>query len=355
MIRYKIRMGENEMLNRDVSRVFSFIMIIIFCLGILMGCTTRQNQDNENIVIGYSMTSLRDPIWQKNNEAMLQKAEELGVELRTVIANNNIARQIAQSKELVDQGVDVLIIVPTDSNATSEIVDYAHSKGVPVIAYEGLIYDAPLDAYVSADHEEVGRQQAEYVTKINPTGNYVYIGGAPNSPTAVSLRKGALEALQSYIDAGEIRLVLDKMTADWSPALAREYMTDALDITNNNITAVIAANDRLADAVNTALTEKGLEGQVLVTGGDADLAALRRIVQGLQTMTVFEPIDELTSTVLNTAITLAKNEKPPTNTTVYNGQVEVPSYLIKPIAVDKDNMLDIIIRPGYETFEDVYL
>lgn len=331
---------------------------LLLCLGGFIGCSTRQNQsfetNNERIVIGYSMDTLREERWKRDRDAMIQKAQQLGVDLRILVANSNDARQIAQSKELVDQGVDVLIVAPHNAEVTSEIVEYAHSKGIPVLSYDRLIQNADVDAFVSVDHEQVGRQQAEYVTKIAPTGNYVYIGGAPTDSNVPLLRKGALEVLQPYIQQGQIQLVLDKMAEEWSPSLAREYMREALDKTNNNITAVIAANDNLAGAVNTALTEKGLQGKVLITGMDADLAALRRIVNGLQTMTVLKPIDPLTSTALEVAIALAKNQTVPANAVIYNGKTEVPSYLVQPVVVDQQNILDTIITPGYETFENIY-
>lgn len=346
------------MRNQILSRITLVYLGLVFSLAILVACTTRQNQQdqqNQNkIVIGVSMDTLREERWQRDQQAMIKRAQELGMDIRILSANGSDALQIAQAKSLVDTGVDVLIVIPHNAEIAAEIVEYAHEKGVPVIAYDRLIQNSDLDAYISYDNEKIGQFQVEYLAKMAPTGNYVYIGGASIDNNAKLLRKGVQDALQPYLQTGEIKLVYDEMTDNWSPSIAQQHMEKALEDNNNNIAAVIAANDNLAGGVIAALAEQQLAGKVPVAGMDADLAGLRRIVEGTQTMTIYKPTAQLVNTALEIASALAKNEKFDANAAVYNGKIEVPSVLIEPTVVDQSNIMDTVIKEGYQSYEKVY-
>lgn len=342
------------MKNKILIRIFLCIGLAGLFGGALTGRTVRQNEQNQKkIKMGYAMSNLRSEYFQKTKEVLEQKAEELGVDLTILSANNNHLIQMAQAQSLIDSGVDVLMVTPYNAELSAEIVEYAHQKGVPVLAYDRLILNSDLDAYVSANHEKAGQLQAEYLTKIIPKGNYVYIGGPSTDYNSELLRKGALEVLQPFIDRGDIKLVLDEKMTDWQAILAQVYMAQSLKANNNDISAVIAANDSLAEGAIAALSQEQLEGKVPVVGMDANIAALQRIVEGTQAMTVYKPVGQVVDAALDAAVTLAKKEKLNANAAVNNGQKEVPSILIDPIAVDKNN-IDIVIREGYQSYEEVY-
>ena len=160
--------------------------------------------------------------------------------------------------------------------------------------------------------------------------------------------------LRPYIERGDITIVYDQWTKDWTPVNAQANMEEALRTTNKQIDAVIAANDATAGGAIQALTAAGLAGQVPVAGQDADLAGVQRIVTGTQTMTVYKPIQMLSQEMAELAVAMAKGEDVSAEQKVNNGKIEVPSVLLTPIAVDKHNVDSTVIFDGFHSFKDVY-
>ena len=214
--------------------------------------------------------------------------------------------------------------------------------------------NANIDLYVSFDNEEVGELQAKDITKLVPKGKYVYIGGADTDNNAHLFKKGVFNVLQPLIDNGDIKIVYDQWTKDWTPANALVNMQDALKANHNQIDAVIAANDATAGGIILALKEQGLAGKIPVAGQDAELAAVQRIVKGTQTMTVYKPIKALTMKTADLAVKMAKGEKLSATRKVNNGKIEVPSVFLSPIGVDKLNLDATIIADGYHSRQDIY-
>lgn len=311
-------------------------------------------KDDASVRIGFSMDTLLEERWLKDRDLFKEAVEELGVEVEIVAANGDDALQISQAETLIQSGIDLLVIVPHNAAATAAIVHKAHLAGIQVIAYDRLVKNAELDMYVSFDNEQVGKMQAEAMTALVPKGNYVFIGGAITDNNAHLLKKGVFKVLQPYIERGDIHVVYDQWTKDWTPANAQANMEQAIRTTNGQIDAVIAANDATAGGAIEALNEYGLAGQIPVAGQDADLAGVQRIVAGTQTMTVYKPIRMLTQKVAEIAVAMAKGENVTANQQVNNGKKEVPSVLLPPIAVNIDNLESTVIEDGFHTTEDVY-
>lgn len=309
----------------------------------------------EPLVIGFTMDTLLEERWKKDRDLFVEAAEKLGAEVVVKSANGDDARQIAQAETMISQGVDVLVIVPHNAEATAAIVSKAHKAGIKVLSYDRLVTNADVDLYVSFDNIEVGRLQSEAIMKLVPKGNYVYIGGADTDNNARQFKEGAFNALQPSIDRGDIRVVYDQWSKDWKPVYASENMREALEANGTaGIDAVIVANDATAGSAVQVLKEHGLAGRIPVAGQDADLAAIRRIVAGTQTMTVYKPIGRLAEQTAQLAIALAKGEQPVVTRRVNNGKIEVPSVLLPPIAVDASNIDKTVIADGFHTREDVY-
>lgn len=352
-----------------ISRIILFALVLIF---ITSGCeeevtkvtevkqtepvtiTKPVKSDDEKIKIGFSMDTLQEERWIRDRDLFKESVEALGAEVEILAANGDDALQISQAETLISQGIDLLVIVPHNAEATAAIVHRAHEAGIKVIAYDRLVKNADIDLYVSFDNEQVGEMQAKAITKLVPKGNYVYIGGAVTDNNAILFKKGVFHVLQPLIDRGDIKIVYDQWTMDWNPANALANMEAALKANGNQIDAVIAANDATAGGVIQALTANGLAGKIPVAGQDAELAAVQRIVQGTQTMTVYKPIRSLTEKVAQLAVNLAKGEDIDAHRKVNNGKIEVPSVLLAPIAVDQLNIDDTIIADGFHSREDVY-
>ncbi len=318
------------------------------------GGSESSKKDDDKIVIGLSMDTLKEERWQRDKELFEAKVKELGGEVKTLAANGDDAVQLSQAEQLISEGVDVLVVIPHNAEASAPIVDKAHKEGIPVIAYDRLIKNADVDYYVSFDNVRVGEMQAQAIVERAPKGNYVYIGGADTDNNAHLFRQGAMNVLKPLEEKGDIKIVYDQFSKDWKPEEALKNMENALTANNNNIQAVVAANDGTAGGVIQALAAQGLAGKVPVSGQDADLAALQRIVEGTQTMTVYKPIKAIATKAAEMAVALAKGEKIETNQTVSNGKIDVPSVLLDPIAVTKDNVLDTVIKDGYHKLEDVF-
>jgi D-xylose transport system substrate-binding protein len=149
-------------------------------------------------------------------------------------------------------------------------------------------------------------------------------------------------------------VVFDAMAPEWKPENAERLMEEALKQTNGQVDAVICGNDGTAGGVIRALYRHGLAGKVIVAGQDADLAAILRIVQGTQLMTVYKPIRQLASQAAEIAVTMARGQQAPVNAKVNNGLKEVPAFLLKPIPVDRYNIRETVIKDGFHREEDIF-
>ncbi len=358
--------------NKNTSEylVYTIIMTVICCSMIFFGCTDTSNKEKSDtlqdgkvdssekkIKIGLSMDSLRVERWQKDRDIFIREAEKLGAEVIVQSADEDAVKQNEQAENMITQGVDVLVVIPKDSVASSQIVKAAHAEGVKVIAYDRLIRESEPDLYISFDNEQVGYLQAEYLLRHKPKGNYFLLGGDPGDNNAHLLRKGQLRALQSAIESEDIKLVADAKhwAVGWDRNDALNKTEQVLTQTNNQIDAVVASNDGTAGGVIQALEGQNLAGKVLVSGQDADIEACQRIAKGTQTMTVYKPIDLIATEAAHAAVALAKGEKVKKATQkINNGKVDVPSIILTPIQVDKDNLDKVIIEGGFHTREKVY-
>ena len=336
-----------------MSRRRAPLLLVLLALG--AGCAPKSDKADKPIVIGLSLDTLREERWQRDRDEFVRRAEELGAKVLVQAANNNDALQNSQAENLLTQGVDVLVVAPHNSETSATIVEAAHKAGVPVIAYDRLIRNSDVDLYISFDNFRVGQLQAGYAVERKPSGNYVLIAGAPTDNNAHMYRDGQLSVLQPYVDRGDITIVVDQWANDWLASEALKIMENALTRNNNQVAAVVVSNDALAGGALQALGEQKLAGSVVVTGQDAELSACQRIVNGLQSMTVYKPIKRLAARGAEVAILLAKKQPVPDATgALDNGFKQVPSLLIEPIAVDKDNMATTVIADGFHKMEDVY-
>ncbi|MFT2112348.1 D-xylose ABC transporter substrate-binding protein [Marinomonas sp. 2405UD68-3] len=304
--------------------------------------------------IGLLMSDLRLERWQKDRDLFTEAAESLGAKVYTQSANGDVRTQISQIENMISRGVDVLVIVPENGEVLSNVLAEAKSEGIKVLAYDRLIKFADIDLYVSFDNVRVGEMQAEALLKRTPTGNYFLMGGSPTDNNAKMFREGQMNVLQPAIDSKAINVVGDQWAMGWSAEAALNIMENGLTANNNNIDAVVASNDGTAGGAIQALAAQGLDGKVVISGQDADLAAMRRIVKGTQTMTVYKPIAKLAKTSAEMAMKLARNETISSSGYVNNGTKDVDAVLLAPVAVSKDNLDSTVIADGFHTRDDVY-
>jgi D-xylose transport system substrate-binding protein len=301
------------------------------------------------------MDTLMIERWLKDKETFISVAKSLGADTVDVQAAESKADvQNNQCENMITNGIDVLVVLPYDSDSTDVVVEAAHKAGVKVIAYDRMINNADVDYYVSYDNVKIGEMEASPLVEVAPKGNYVLLGGAPTDSTSKLLRQGQMNILQPYIDRGDIRIVADQWVKDWLPEEALKIVENALTANNNNVQAIVASNDGTAGGAIQALAEQKLAGKVAIGGQDVELAACQRIVEGSQTASVYaSPILEATAAA-EAAVKLAKGEKLEANATVNNGKKDVPSILLTPVLVTKENMMDTVIKDGFHKMEEVY-
>jgi D-xylose transport system substrate-binding protein len=304
--------------------------------------------------IGFSMDTLKEERWQRDKQLVEQRAKEVGAILDVQVANGDDAVQTKQADNMLTKGVDVLIVAPHNGEIAASIVEAAHRRGVPVIAYDRLIRDCDVDLYISHQVERMGEMQAEYALKKVPKGNYVLIGGSPSDYNALLLRKGQMNILEPAVKRGDVKIVSQQFAREWKAEEALRITEDALTKTGNKIDAIVASNDGTAGGAISALEAAGLAGKVLVTGQDAQKDAVQRIVRGTQSMTVYKQIQPLAFGAVDAAMKLARKEPLNTKDKINNGKKDVPAILLEPIAVDKTNLDATIIKDGYHKREDIY-
>ncbi|QRV25214.1 D-xylose ABC transporter substrate-binding protein [Marinomonas foliarum] len=304
--------------------------------------------------IGLLMSDLRLERWQKDRDLFTSAAEAMGAKVYTQSANGDVTTQISQIENMISRGVDVLVIVPENGEVLSNVLAEAKMEGIKVLAYDRLIKFADIDLYVSFDNIRVGEMQAEALLKRKPTGNYFLMGGSPTDNNAKMFRQGQMNVLQPAIDSKKIKVVGDQWAMGWSAEAALNIMENGLTANANKIDAVVASNDSTAGGAVQALAAQGLSGKVVISGQDADLAAMRRIVAGTQTMTVYKPISKLATTSAEMAVKLARGESINVNGQVNNGKKDVDAVLLTPISVNKDNLDSTVIADGYHSRSSVY-
>lgn len=298
--------------------------------------------------IGFCIDDLRVERWSRDRDYFVAAAEKLGAKVSVQSADASEQRQISQIENLISRGVDVIVIVPFNSKALTNVVAEAKKAGIKVVSYDRLILDADVDAYISFDNEKVGELQAQSVYNVRPKGNYFLLGGAPTDNNAKMLRQGQLKVLQPAIDRSDIKVVGSQWVPEWSASAALGIVENALTANNNKIDAVVASNDGTAGGAIQALAAQKLAGKVPVSGQDADLAAVKRVIAGTQTMTVYKPLKLIATEAAQLSVALAKGDKPKYNAQYDNGKKKVDTVLLQPTQLTKDNV-NLVVKDGFYT------
>lgn len=306
-----------------------------------------------DIKLGFSIDDLRVERWAKDRDYFIAAAKEAGAEVNVQSADANEQRQVSQIENMISRGVKTVAIVPFNSKVLGNIIADAKKAGIKVLSYDRLILNADVDAYITFDNERVGEMQAQGVIAKVAKGNFYLLGGAPTDNNAKFLREGQMKILKPLVDKGDIKIIGDQWVNDWLPANALSICENMLTAAKNDVQAVVASNDGTAGGCIQALAAQGLAGKVAISGQDADVAALKRIIDGTQSVTVYKPLKQIASEAAKLSIALAKGEKVAFTTQLDNGLKKVDTILLTPTILNKDNV-DLPIKDGQYTKEAVY-
>ena len=329
------------------------LTVLAAIFGMFLGGRLVQAQDGNNLKIGFSIEAMKGERWQTDLNAFEARAKQLGADVISSDAGGDDELQFKQVQDMIKSGIKVLVLLPHDTSKASRMVDAAKSANVKVLSYDRLVQNSDVDLYVSFDRVEIGRMQAEYLVKHAPKGNYVIIAGSPNDEGAKTLHDAQIKVLQPYIERGEIKVIADAYTKDWLPSEAYLAMLKAIDSAQGKITAVLASNDGLASGAIQALRERDLAGKVAISGQDADLAAIICIAQGTRTMTDYKLVTNEAARAAEEAVRLAKGETTHADGTTSNGKLKVPTIMLKPVVVTKDNIKTTVVKDGFQTLKSI--
>lgn len=344
-------MSRNETKINIMNYPVKLITLFFLSVFLLNSCFTNHKK---SVNVGLLIHSFDNERWENDRDFFVKKVEELGGTVKVEVADNDAGKQLGQAKSLLAGGAEVLVVVPVDQFAAAEIVKEAHAREVPVISYDRLIKNCKLDFYISTDNVKIGELQANYLTRIKPVGKYAIIGGANNDNNSVFLALGQMNELAPLIERGDIEVVYNEFTTDWSEEEGYNHTKNILKI-EIDVDAIIAGNDAIAMGVIKALREAGKEGEVLIAGMDADLENLQEIVAGHQTCTVYKPYEKLATTAAELAIKLGQGmngEK--TFQTISNGERLVPVVFHEGMIVNRENLKLTVISEGYQLEEEIY-
>jgi D-xylose transport system substrate-binding protein len=336
-----------------LTKLLRTVTVLFAMAAVVLNGQVAKAQDGKKLQIGFSIEAMKGERWQTDLDSFAARAKQLGAEVFSADANGNDEVQLQQVQDMIKAGIQVLVFLPHDAAMARRIAESAKAANVKVISYDRLVLNSDVDLYVSFDREEIGRMQAEALLKRAPSGNYVLIAGSPYDEGAKALHDAQMSVLQPHIDRGEIKVIADGYTKDWLATEAYLFMLKAIDSGQGNVAGVVASNDGLASGAIQALREHNLAGKVAVSGQDADLAAVICIAEGTQTMTVYKPIANEAATAAEEAVRLAKGEKTHADRTIGNGKIQVPTILLKPVLVTKDNIKATVVKDGFQTLKSI--
>jgi D-xylose transport system substrate-binding protein len=316
--------------------------------------STKKSAGTVGVLLPDSKSSTR---WENVDRPFLKKAfDAAGVKSVITNAEADKSAQQQQAEQAITNGAKVLLLVNLDSGSGAAIAAKAKSQGVKVIDYDRLTLKGDSDYYVSFDNTKVGELQGKGLVDClgNLNGQSIAeLNGSPTDNNATLFAKGYNSVVDPLYKSGKLKKAADQSVPDWDNQKALTIFEQMLQKTSNKIDGVLAANDGLGNAAISALKARKLK-QIPVTGQDATLEGIQNILNGDQCMTVYKAIKKETDAAAALAVQLLKGETPSNATAkVNNGNKDVPSILLQPVAVTKDTIKNYIGEADFPKKGDI--
>ncbi len=371
---------------KKAYRILTLILAICMLGGMLIGCntqgstsqaaesstaggtTTAQSNANSDVVIGVSLPSKELARCLKDQEYLTANLKDAGYSLDVQFAQGDANIQISQVENMITNGVDALIISPWDGSSMTKIAELAHENDIPVVSYDALILNSEfVEYYIADDLREIGATQARYIVeKLELEAgkgpfNLEIVAGDPADSNAPYFYNGAMDVLKPYIDKGSLvvqsgqKTFAETGTPGWDPMKAQSRMDAIVSTfyTDKHLDAVLCSNDGVAIGTISSLKSAGYgtSGTPLpiTTGQDCDIASIKSIIAGEQSMTVFKDIRVLAKNASYVIDCLIKGVEPDMSkgTTFNNGVKDVPTLVVQPKALDAENYKELLLDSGY--------
>lgn len=332
-------------------KYFSCILLFILAVG-LVACEKEKPKPKIGVSFGVG-AAVR---WQQEKAYMEERAKQLGLAIEVRLNQSDTPKtQIEDCLEMIASGIDVLIYTPRNVRKIDEVVTYAQQHNVKVISYARAAMGKNVDLYIGYDTYKIGQSMGQHLVEKVYQGDIIVLQGDLDDFNATMLHYGAMKYIKPLIDKGDLRLLVDAPVAGWLPDEAKRIVRKALLANDKKIDAILAPNDKLAGACIEVLQELDIKKPVLVTGMDAELAALKRIVAGTQDITVHLDLRDLAYTAIDEAYNMATKKKVTTNSAFDNESAKkIDAYLVNGKVITKQNIDKYLIEAGYFTKEQVY-
>lgn len=351
-----------------MKKVIALILVLALALS-LVACGGKK--DDGQKTIGILMPTKEQTIWSIQGERLVAGYEAAGYATEIEFAEDDSARQAMQIENMISKGVDALVVVAVDGAALTDACEKAKDAGIVVIAEDRLITNTEaVDYYVTFDLVKMGELQGQFIADAldlaNAAGpfNMEIFSGSPDDPNAKLFYDGAMNILKPYLDEGKLVVKSGQVSYEqsaimgWDSAKAQARMDNLLSgfYADDHLDAALVAADCLAIGVISSLESMGYgTGDVafpLITGQDAELAAVKSIKAGKQSMTAFLDANELVKIIVPVTTSLLDGEVPTETATYNNGVIDVPAQTYSPYAITADNV-DYLVEVGFYTDAEV--
>jgi putative multiple sugar transport system substrate-binding protein len=331
---------------------------------------SEDSNSGEGGTVGIAMPTRSSERWIADGENMVDQFEEAGYETDLQYGENRIENQISQVENMISQGVSLLVIAPIDGASMGNVLQQAADANIPVVSYDRLLMENEnVDCYASFDNTHVGELQAQYIVDElgleeggNDSFNIELFAGDPDDNNTRYFFEGAMGVLQPFIDDGQLSVLSGQTslnqvtTVRWDGATAQDRMDDLLtsNYRSERLDAVLSPYDGISLGILSAVQSVGYgtESQPypVITGQDAEVASVKSIIAGEQTMTVYKDTRELATQAVSMGERLLNGQECEANDTESydNGAKVVPAYLLEPVSVDASNY-ELLVEDGYYT------
>ncbi len=350
------------------KRLLSVLLASGMVATTLVGCTAGGSGNKK---VGVAMPTKDLQRWNQDGANMEAQLKAAGYDVDLQYASNDINTQVTQIENMITSGCDVLVIASIDGDSLGTVLDQAKQKNIPVIAYDRLIMNSDaVTYYATFDNYMVGTKQGQYIEEQlglkdgkGPYNMEIFTGD-PGDNNARFFYGGAMDVLNPYIDNGQIvvpsgQIDFDTVaTANWASDAAQARM-EAIISSNyadgTQLDAVLCSNDSTAFGVTNALVNNYTGAYPIITGQDCDIANVKNMLEGKQSMSIFKDTRTLASKTVEMVDAILKGTNAPVNdTSTYdNGKKVVPSYLCEPVFADVNNYEELLIKSGYYTAEQL--
>lgn len=371
-INYMIKWEELFMKKKLLGALLGVALVA----SLLVGCGTKStttetktpgqsNTSEDGGLVGVSMPTKDLQRWNQDGANMEKQLKEAGYKVDLQYASNDIATQVSQIENMIANGVKLLVIASIDGDSLGTVLAQAKDAGIPVIAYDRLIMNSDaVTYYATFDNYMVGTKQGEYIVDAldlkNAAGpfNLEIFTGDPGDNNAKFFYGGAMDVLNPYIESGKLVVQSGQKefenvaTANWSSENAQNRM-DAIVASNygggKDIDAVLCSNDSTALGVTNALAASYTGKYPVITGQDCDIANVKNMIAGKQSMSIFKDTRELAAQTVKMVDAIMKGGEAPVNDTKSydNGMGIIPTYLCEPVFADANNYKELLIDSGY--------